>query len=59
MRYKCPEGCAGVTLAGVPLVIGKDGTVTADAAVAGVLAAHGILPASSATSMPKPGDAPR
>ena len=52
MRFQLPEDCAGVSYAGVPLAVAKDGTVEAEAAAAASLAPHGVMPVLADASLP-------
>ena len=45
MRYRLPDDCAGVSLAGVILDRLADGTIEAEESAAAALAPHGIAPA--------------
>ena len=46
MRYRLPEGCAGVSHAGRALAIASDGTVDVEPGAAILLAPHGLVPAA-------------
>lgn len=59
MRYRLPDGCAGVSIAGVVLEqLADDGLVEADASAAAHLAPHGIVPVEERRS-PDASAAPR
>ena len=52
MKYRLPNGCAGVSHAGRALAIAPEGTVDVEPGAAALLAPHGLVPAAA----PKPGD---
>lgn len=57
MKYRLPKGCAGVSLAGETLVVGRDRTIEADLGDAVALDTHGIVPCELGEAGAKPIDA--
>jgi hypothetical protein len=44
MRFRLPDGCAGITHDGRSLEVGPDGTIDLDRGAADALVCHGLVP---------------